>query len=111
MGLLERARLERDTTLGGFFTFTDDEHKLGTYLEVEVLLSDGKRAVLIAQVVWADSLPEGAPARFDVGLRLLAANRKDVERVAQVLDTVPAGQATAPSRRLGLALSPSARLL
>jgi hypothetical protein len=65
--------------------FSDDTHSPGTRLELELLLSDGKTLVFDAEVVWVDTLPEGSPAKFDVGLRYLAPQEGEVSRLAEVL--------------------------
>jgi len=36
--------------------------------------------------VWVDALPEGSPARFDVGLRFVDGSAADLDRIRRVLD-------------------------
>jgi c-di-GMP-binding flagellar brake protein YcgR len=75
----------RDISRGGMRVFSDDSHPLGTRLELELLLADGQALVFDAEVVWVDALPEGSPAKFDVGLRYIAPQEGEVERLAEVL--------------------------
>jgi hypothetical protein len=82
LGLGRRAG---DRDLGGLRAWTDERHKVGRLLEVEVFLPDGGSMTVVAEVVQVDAMPPGAPARFDVWLRYVNATPKDVERLAPVL--------------------------
>src|SRR5688572_16040427 len=75
----------RDISRGGMRVFSDDSHALGTRLELELLLGDGQTLVFDAEVVWVDALPADSPAKFDVGLRYIAPQEGEVERLAEVL--------------------------
>jgi len=75
----------RDISRGGMRVFSDDTHVPGARLELELLLADGQTLVIDAEVVWVDALPEGSPAKFDVGLRYLAPQEGEVSRLAEVL--------------------------
>jgi len=79
------ARLVNDISLGGLRAYTDDHHREGERLELELLLPDGGSATCLAEVVWIDCLPDGGPARFDVGLRFVDAADEDLERIGKVL--------------------------
>lgn len=74
-----------DVSLGGLRAYSDEEQKPGTRLELELLLPDGGSATVLAEVVWVMPLAEGAPARYDVGLRFVDARPEDLERIARVL--------------------------
>lgn len=74
-----------DISLGGLRAYSDEDQKPGTRLELELLLSDETSATVLAEVVWVTSLPEGAPARFDVGLRFVDARPEDLQRIARML--------------------------
>jgi hypothetical protein len=78
-------RKVNDISLGGLRAFSDDKHKPGTRLELELFFSDGASATVLAEVVWVEPLPEGSPARFDVGLRYVDARSEDLERIAKLL--------------------------
>jgi hypothetical protein len=71
--------------LGGLRAWSDDRQKVGRLLELEVFLPGDERATLVAEVVRVDAMPEGSPARFDVWMRYVNANPRDVERLAPVL--------------------------
>ena len=74
-----------DVSLGGLRAFSDEERKPGARLELELLFPDGTSATVLAEVVWVTPLPDGAPARFDVGLRFVDARSEDLQRIAQLL--------------------------
>lgn len=74
-----------DVSLGGLRAYSDDEHKPGARHELELLFPDGTSATVLAEVVWVTPLAEGAPARFDVGLRFVDARPDDLRRIAQLL--------------------------
>jgi c-di-GMP-binding flagellar brake protein YcgR len=75
----------RDISAGGLRVFSDDKHKPGERLEMELFFSDGATITLSAEVMWVEPLPADAPAKFDVGLRYANLSREDVERIEQVL--------------------------
>lgn len=75
----------RDISLGGLRVFSDEPHELGARLELELLLPDGAPLVFDAEVMWLDALPEGGPARYDVGLRYLELQEGDRDRLEEVL--------------------------
>ncbi len=87
MGPLARSLTREigDISLGGLRAYSDDQRRPGERLELELLLPDGGSATLIAEVVWVQILPEGSAARFDVGLRYLELDPRDLQRIAQVL--------------------------
>jgi hypothetical protein len=74
-----------DISEGGFRAYSDDSHAPGTRLEVELFFPDGGSAVAIAEVVWVEALPDGAGARFDVGMRFVEARREDLARILKLL--------------------------
>ena len=80
------ARLRtRDISLGGARLYSDDSHRTGDRLELELFLPDQSEIACRAEVVWIDDLPEGAPARYDVGVRFIEIAPQDRERLGQVL--------------------------
>ncbi len=74
-----------DISLGGLRAYTDDKYKPGARLELELFFPDKSSATIHAEVVWVQVLPKGAPARFDVGLRYVGVDPKDLDRIAGVL--------------------------
>ena len=68
---LLRRRKVVDVGLGGMRVYSDDEHKVGSRMEIDLLQAEGDEFVTcLAEVVWIRELP-GGPARYDVGLRFL----------------------------------------
>ncbi len=74
-----------DVSVSGLRAYSDEEQRPGTRLELELLLQDGASATVLAEVVWVLPLAEGAPARFDVGLRFVDVLPEDLERIARLL--------------------------
>ena len=73
VSILARAVSRRvsDVSLGGLRCYSDDEHRPGERLELELLFPDGRSALILAEVVWVEALAPGSPARFDIGMRYL----------------------------------------
>jgi hypothetical protein len=65
--------------------YSDDETAPGTPLELELVFSDNSSIVCRAEVVWIERLPNGGPARFDVGLRFTELPGDAAAQLAQVL--------------------------
>jgi hypothetical protein len=78
-------RRSRVPDRGGLRAYSDDRHSPGEMLQVEVFLPDGASAAVVAEVVRVDELVEGAPARFDVWMRLVNVSADDLSRLAPVL--------------------------
>ncbi len=66
-------RRTADVSLGGMRLFAD------LYLPGEIEIT------CRVEVVWIEELPEGAPARFDVGVKFVDIGPQDRERLALVL--------------------------
>ena len=72
---------------GGVSVFTDDEPlERGVSLRLEIFLRDGTNVVCRAQVAWVEMLPDGAPARYEVGLDFTALRPNDRERLFTALE-------------------------
>jgi hypothetical protein len=84
--LFRRKRAPIGAGLGGARVYTDEELREGTRLEIEVFLPEGRSVVCQVEVVWVDKLPDGAAARFDVGIAFIAIRPDDRERISSVLD-------------------------
>ena len=74
----------KDVSLGGIRVYTDDLHRIGDRLELELWLPDGTGLTLDSTVVWVDELG-GLPAKFEVGLQFVDVAQKDFERLQVVL--------------------------
>jgi hypothetical protein len=74
-----------DISMGGLRAYSDEPQRPGSRLEMELFFADQGSAVFLAEVVWIEPLPVGAPARFDVGLRFVDADPEDLERIATLL--------------------------
>ncbi len=79
------ARSVDEGRVGGLRAYSDEKQKPGRRLEVEIFLPDQGSVILLADVAWVDVLPEGSPARFDVGLRCVIAAPEVLDRIARVL--------------------------
>jgi len=84
-GLPVFRRRGRDGDLGGIRVQTDEEVRLGRRLRLEIFLPDDTSVVCQVCVAWVDRLPAGAPARYDVGLRLTAIDPLQRERLSAAL--------------------------
>jgi hypothetical protein len=80
-----RRRKAPDDAMGGVRVYTDEDPKEGARLRVEIFLPDGSSVTCTVQVVWVESLPEGALARYDVGLGFVAIYPQDRELLSAVL--------------------------
>jgi PilZ domain-containing protein len=65
-------RRPKDGDLGGVCVHTDEKVRPGSRMKLEVFLPNDTSVVCQVRVAWIERLPEGAPARYDVGLRLTA---------------------------------------
>lgn len=75
----------QDISLGGLRCYSDEEYTPGKRLEIEIAFPGGGSAVALVEVVWGEVLPEGSPARYDVGLRFVDATPEDMQRIASLL--------------------------
>lgn len=67
-----------DVSLGGLRAFSDERHKVGKRLELELTFPGGESATVLAEVVWVETLPTGSPAAYDVGMRYVDAAPGDL---------------------------------
>lgn len=85
-GAKENEKLKaQDISLGGVRVYTDDKHKPGDRLELELWLPDGESITLDTTVVWVDELEKAEPARFEVGLKFVDVAQGDLARLEAVL--------------------------
>ncbi len=87
VSILARAipRRVNDVSLGGLRCYSDDEFPAGKRLELELFFTDGRSATLLAEVVWTEALPAGAPARFDVGMRYLDCSAESLALIQEAV--------------------------
>ncbi|HVO20682.1 MAG TPA: PilZ domain-containing protein [Anaeromyxobacter sp.] len=75
-----------DISLGGMRAYSDEKEALGTRLELELFLPAGASVTCLAEIVWIEPLAEGAPARFEMGLRFVQVEPEELNRIAAVLE-------------------------
>jgi PilZ domain-containing protein len=85
MQFLARMREPVDISLGGLRIFSDEDRKVGELLKLEFFLPDVPPVTYTAEVVWVDPLEEGAPARFDVGLKFIQLEPEAIKVLLQVV--------------------------
>jgi c-di-GMP-binding flagellar brake protein YcgR len=78
-------RSVQDISMGGVRVYTDDKHKKGHRLELELFLPTGDSLTLTAEVVWVDELKSGSPAKFEVGLRYVDVSPDELKVLQGVL--------------------------
>jgi PilZ domain len=82
-------RRVQDLSVGGLRIYSDEKHRPGSRLELELFFRDETSATFLAEVVWVTDLPEGAPALHDVGLRFVDVRPGDLARVHEALGEAP----------------------
>ena len=82
---INRQREPVDVSLGGVRIFSDDELRIGELLKMEFFLADVPPVTYTAEVVWIERLPDGAPARFDVGLKFIQLEPDALQLLSKVL--------------------------
>jgi PilZ domain-containing protein len=85
VGFLARQREPVDVSLGGVRIYSDDELRVGELLKMEFFLPDVPPVPYTAEVVWIEHLSDGAPARFDVGLKFIQLEPEGRQFLAKVL--------------------------
>ena len=65
--------------------YADEPPAMGDRLELELFLPDEVELTCAVEVVWVEALPEGSPARFDIGVKFVNIRPEDRERIASVL--------------------------
>ncbi len=84
-GLIAKLSRTVNLSMGGARVFSDDRMKVGSKLNLELMPEPETSVQVFARVAWIDELPEGAPARFDVGLEFLDVPEEMVSRLAAIL--------------------------
>jgi hypothetical protein len=75
-----------NASLGGVRIYSDTPLSIEQRLDLELFLPDSTTLRCRARVAWIASMPEGAPAKFDVGLELVEIPAGGETRIARVLD-------------------------
>jgi hypothetical protein len=65
---------------------SDEQYRVGTRLDLEVMLPDGGSVRCWAEVVWTVPLGGNEPASFDLGLQFTDMAPSDIQRIASVLE-------------------------
>jgi hypothetical protein len=74
-----------DVSLGGVRLYADEAPAIGDRLELELFLPDSSQVTCVVEVVWLEPLPEGAPAKFDVGVKYVDISAKAKKQLEIVL--------------------------
>jgi hypothetical protein len=85
MKFLARQREPIDVSLGGVRVSSDEMMRVGDFLKMEFFRPDVEPVTYTAEVVWVDSLTEGSPAKFDVGLRFVQLEPGALQLLLEVL--------------------------
>ena len=83
--LFFQRRRATDISMGGIRIFADEAPATGDRLELELFLPDSSEVVCTVEVVWVEDLPEGSPARHDVGVKFVRISDEDRQRLSAVL--------------------------
>jgi c-di-GMP-binding flagellar brake protein YcgR len=78
-------RRAADISLGGIRLFADEAPAEGDRMELELFLPDSSEVVCTVEVVWVEDLPEGSPARYDVGVKFVRITPDARDRLGSVL--------------------------
>ena len=82
--LLSPRNVARDISRGGIRACTDDALAVGTRLEIELFLPDGKSLSVNVRVAWIQELSGGDP-RYEAGLEFLQMDAVQAERLDRCL--------------------------
>lgn len=65
--------------------YSDERHTRGAHLKLELVFPNGEDRTFTAEVAWVEELPRSAPARYDVGLRVLDVDAETKRLIASVV--------------------------
>jgi c-di-GMP-binding flagellar brake protein YcgR len=74
-----------DASLDGCRIYSDTAFRIDQEIEIELFLPDETSIRCSASVVWIAALAEDAPAKYDIGLRLLELSKEKRARLERVL--------------------------
>jgi hypothetical protein len=92
-----RRRQPVDVSMGGIRIYSDDPLKLGELFKMEFFVPDTPPVTYTAEVVWIEPLDEGAPARFDVGLKFIQLEPAAMALLMRVLGPLEGEDAGEPA--------------
>ncbi len=75
-----------DVSRGGVRVYTDEPLRVGDRLTMELFLKDQPSVTFDAEVAWIERLEEGAPGKFDVGLKFVRLSPENEALLAKVLE-------------------------
>jgi hypothetical protein len=75
-----------DVSLGGVRVYSDEELKIGDRLTMELFVKDQPSVHFDAEVAWIEALEQGAPGKFDVGLKYVHLDAETEALLAKVLE-------------------------
>lgn len=78
-------RRAADVSEGGMRLYADEPPAAGDRLELELFLPDQSELTCRVEVVWVEELPEGSPARYDVGVKFVEISPQQRALLAGVL--------------------------
>ncbi len=81
----EGKRKVLDISLGGVCVYSDDVHKVGERLELELFLPSGETVTLDTRICWVDKLGPKDPAKFEIGLQYVDIASEDLSRIESLL--------------------------
>lgn len=76
-----------DVGMGGLRVYSDELLQVGERFSIEVILEEASSINGIVQVAWIEELPDEEPARYDVGLELVAAEPDQLKRLKELIDS------------------------
>jgi c-di-GMP-binding flagellar brake protein YcgR len=82
---LHHRRATVDISLGGMRVYSDDDLKVGSTLEIDLLLDKDTTARCWARIAWIEKLPESAGAAYDIGLEFTDIEDEDRRRLTEAL--------------------------
>ncbi len=75
-----------DVSRGGVRVYSDEELGVGQRLTMELFLRDQPSVTFDAEVAWIERLDDGAPGKFDVGLKFLHLSSENEALLSKVLE-------------------------
>lgn len=75
-----------NVSLSGMRIYSEDILKIGKHLELELILPDDTILTCVVKVVWQNPLPEGAEAKYDVGLQFINVPEDKLQLLSQMLE-------------------------
>lgn len=80
-----------DVSMGGLRVYSDEPLQIGERFAIEVVLDSEMSINGVVRVAWIEELPEDEPARYDVGLEIVAAEPDQLKRLKTLIDEIGEG--------------------